>query len=134
MMSELFSENKEQSLGSECMSPDYEKKFCRLLAADIAADLQTPYASRDIVVKLLTTCLERRLCNRTGMLEDYLHSQLDILAKTFKREFSLDELDVNYQYATHAKFNNIVYAIKRKHNEELDDVVKPKPEEYFGSI
>lgn len=133
-MNKLLSENKEQSISCESAAPDYEKKFCRLLAADIAADLQTSYASRDIVVNLLTTCLERRLCKRDGMLEGYLHSQLDTLAKTLKHEFSIGDHNVNYQYATHAKFSDIVSAIKAKHKEELDAANKPKPDYYPGSI
>jgi len=133
-MNKLFNENIEQSDDCELPAPNYEKRICRLLAADLAADLQTPFASRDVVVNLLTTCLERRLCKRDGMLEGYLHSQLDILAKTLKHEFSISELDVNYQYATHAKFNDIICAIKAKHKEELDTVTKPITEEYFGSI
>jgi len=110
-MSKLFPQNQEDS-NCEIPARDYEKKFCRLLAADIAADLQISYANRDVVVNLLTTCIERRLCNRDGMLEEYLHSQLDIIAKTIRHRFSIDNsVDINYNYATHAKFNDLFDAI-----------------------
>lgn len=132
-MAELFTKFQDKSISCEMQIPDYEKKFCRLVAAEIATDLQTPYASRDVVVNLLTTCLEQELCSRDGLLEQYLHSQLDILAQNINKRFSIPDLNVNYQYATHAKLNDILLAIEKKHKKELEDAT-PKQEEYFGSI
>lgn len=103
---------------------DHDKRLARIVAAEVAASLQVGHGDRDIVVKLLTTTLEKQLCSRgDGLLEQYLHTQLDILAKTFKHEFDLDDADadVDYNYATHAKFNNIINAIKVKHNSNFGD-------------
>lgn len=127
-MNRLFPPEQEDGNCCETQAPDYEKKFCRLLAADIAADLQIPYSSRDIVVPLLSTCIERRLCNRDGMLEGYLHSQLNIIAGSLRQKFNIeDDVKVNYNYATHAKFNDILSAIQENHDKKV-----PKEDPYFG--
>ena len=125
-MNSLHNNGQEQQSESMEVNPiDHEKRFARLVAAEIAASLQVNYGDRDIVVKLLTTTLEKQLCKRGGLLEQYLHTQLDIIAQTVKNRFDLDnDLGVNYNYATHAKLMDIVEAIEKKY----------KPEQEFGTI
>ena len=119
-------ELKERSMSAEVGRTDHEKHFARLVAAEIAGNLQVNYGDRDIVVKLLATALEKQLCKSGGLLEQYLHTQLDIIAESVKHKFDIayDETGVNYGYATHAKPNDILDIIKKKYN--------PEPE--FGSI
>ena len=126
-MNELHNSDKqmkEQSMNMEVGRVDHEKHFARLVAAKIAASLQVNYGDRDIVVKLLTTTLEKQLCKSGGLLEQYLHTQLDIIAETINRKFDVSEhgVGVNYGYATHAKLNDILETIK----------VKYKPEQNFN--
>lgn len=100
----------------EVNSVNYEQQFARIMAAEIAGALQVNYGDRDIVVKLLTTTLEKSLDKRGGLLEQYLHTQLDKIANTFKRRLDLPEdTKVNYEYATHAKFEGIIMAIQNKY-------------------
>jgi len=106
--------NERVTQGCEFPMVNHEQIFVRIVAADVASYLQVDYSDSDLVVKLLTTCLERCLCARgTGLLEQYLHTQLDILANTVKRKLGLDldgTTSVDYGYATHAKLNSILTA------------------------
>lgn len=99
---------------------DSEKHFTRLVAAEVAGNLQVNYGDRDVVVKLLTSSLERLLCTREGLLEQYLHTQLDIIAQSIKFDFDVpNDVNVNYEYATHAKLKDILDYIKN--NNEITD-------------
>lgn len=126
-MNNLHNNGKEQMAeGSMETNPvNQEKQFARLVAAEIASNLQVNYGDRDVVVKLLATALEKQLCKHEGLLEQYLHTQLDIIVSGVKSRFELDDkLEVNYGYATHAKFNDIFDAIEKKYD----------PEQEFGTI
>jgi len=126
-MNELHNNGKQsESMASMEISPiNDDKFFARLVAAEVAANLQINFGDRDIVVKLLTSALEKQLCQHGGLLEQYLHTQLDILVKTIKFKFDIaDDVGVNYGYATHAKFNDILDIIKEKYD----------PEQEFGTI
>jgi hypothetical protein len=120
-------EMKERSMNMEVNRIDHEKQFARLVAAEIAGSLQVNYGDRDIVVKLLTTTLEKQLCKSGGLLEQYLHTQLDIIAETINHKFDISDygVGVNYGYATHAKLNDILETVKVKY--------KPKPD-FNGTI
>jgi len=118
-MNSLYNNRQEQQSESMEVNPvNHEKRFARLVAAEIAANLQVGYPDRDIVVKLLSTALEKQLCKRDGLLEQYLHTQLDIIARAVKNRFDIsdDEVGVNYNYATHAKLNDILDIIYKKYN------------------
>lgn len=114
-MNELHNKGKENmAAGCELPTVNHEQQFVRIVAAEVASYLQVDYHDSDLVVKLLTTCLERCLCARgTGLLEQYLHTQLDILGDSVKLKLGLDmdgTTSVDYTHATHAKFNNILEA------------------------
>jgi hypothetical protein len=113
---ESASDERQESAAIETNPVNVEERFARIVAAEVAGALKVNYGDRDIVVKLLTTDLERLFDrNSGGLLEQYLHTQLDRIADTFKRRFDLDEkIKPNYNYATHAKFENIIEAIKDK--------------------
>lgn len=128
MMNKLHNSNnnQEQCCNTTEMSPtDHEKHFARLVAADIAGNLQVNYGDRDVVVKLLTSALEKLLCNRNGLLEQYLHTQLDVIANTIRTQFLIpDDVSVDYGYATHAKLNNILRHVEGEDQAEDGDDTK----------
>jgi hypothetical protein len=98
-----------------------EERFARIVAAELAGVLKVNHADRDIVVKLLTTELERMLTKSGGLLEQYLHTQLDKIAGTLKRRFDLPEnIEVNYNYATHAKLENFIEAIQEEYETKFN--------------
>jgi len=100
---------------NEIINLEYEKNFLKIVIEELLEILQISYTERRIVSALLSTALENKISHRNGLLEQYLHAQLDILANTFKSKFDLDKsIKVNYNYATHAKFEDIITAIKEK--------------------
>jgi hypothetical protein len=126
-MNELHNNGQQsESMTSMEVNPiGHDKFFARLVAAEVAANLQINFGDRDIVAKLLTSALEKQLCRHGGLLEQYLHTQLDIIAETIKFKFDInDEVGVNYGYATHAKLNAILDIIKEKYD----------PDQEFGTI
>ncbi len=114
IMNELHNNGEEQESIAVKRGIHYqEKRFSRLVAVEIASNLQVNWNSRDVVVNLLTSTLERQLCKRDGLLQQYLHTQLDIIADTIRQQFNIDEnVGVNYNHATHAKFNDLLSNIK----------------------
>ena len=116
-----------ESLGS-CR--DFDKEFTRIIVSEIVKILQVSHSERDIITRLLYSALEDKICLRDGLLEQYLHTQLDTLADTFKSEYSgfniPDDTEVNYNYATHAKFKNIIDAVKKVTNYTKETKGTPK--------
>jgi len=115
------SANKHEADMVELPQVNHEDRFARIVAAEIAGALKVNFADRDIVVKLLTTELERVLSKRNGLLEQYLHTQLDRIGDTLRRRFDLDNsVKVNYNYATHAKLENFIEAIQNKTSSDFN--------------
>jgi hypothetical protein len=140
MMGELHDNgNKDHGLMGGCeignSNYDGDKKFCRILAEKLAEKLDIEWSERAIFQKLIYTSLYDDLCGNRGLLNQFLHMELDIIAKTLNREFRLNELtqddidqinssrpdqsseygkdiEVDYTHATHAKLNTIIKAIQ----------------------
>ena len=100
----------------ESSRPNYEFKFAQAIVDIICNVLRVTSRDRRIIEALLLEKIEPLLAKRGGLLEQYLHTQLDILADTLKEKFELsDDVSINYDYTTHAKFNDIIKAIKEKY-------------------
>lgn len=100
----------------ESSRPNYEFKFAQAIVDIICRALRVSSSDRRIVEALLLGVIERSVIRRGELLEQYLHTQLDILANTLKERFDIsDDVDVNYNYATHAKFDDIIKAIQKKY-------------------
>lgn len=104
--------NKQEYCGQqEAQQENYERLFCNRVAQIVTEALNMPWSARDTVVGLIETHLRPHLCHRGELLEQYLHSQLDILAAKVKRDLGVDQsVDINYNHATHAKFIAILEA------------------------
>jgi len=91
----------------------------------VVKKLKINYKDRQVFKDLLTSSIEEYITCKDGLLEQYLHSQLDILKTTFIREFNLDkEIKTNYGFAIHAKFNDLIKAIKETVNKDEKDYLK----------
>ena len=135
----LHSRNKSESLGCEIAGSNCEEEFTRIMSKIIAEKLDINWVDRTVFEKLIYTQLKECLCSgRDALLEQYLHTQLDIIARTFNDEFDLknmtdaeknqmpqnrgetttdaEGIGVNYGHATHAKLSSIIEAIKIKNN------------------
>ena len=108
------------------VSSVYYSKFVQLIAACVTEKLHINYDDRGVVEGLLTTGIRDELTNRGGLLDQFLHSQLDFLAETLKKKFDLDpEVRVNYENGAHAKFNNIIDALDAQMRKEKKPVKIP---------
>ena len=115
----IIYQEKQQQLESppcdaECgtNTPDYIQRVVNAICDDVINALNIEYDSRNIVVRLLRSVLLPKIADHNdGYLKQYLHSQLDILAKSVRSALGVkDSVGVNYNYATHAKFSDILKA------------------------
>lgn len=106
---------------SEIGRHDYEDRFITAVATQVVNALRIPWGSKDTVQRLLETALESVLKGRKNLLQQYLHSQLDIIVENVCRRYEV-EAETNYQYATHAKLNDLVTALVNKNTNDSDGV------------
>lgn len=92
---------------------EYDRRFLTSVCESVANNLDINYADRGSFIRLLRSCLKEYILGRNGILEQYLHSQLDKLAKDVKGNLGVPEdIGVNYRHAIHAKFRDIIdYAV-----------------------
>lgn len=101
--------------------PDIEEKFLDLICEMVVSSFKVSWQDRPLMRNVLSSVLHDAVCQRGGLLEQYLHSQLDILAKTIEREFGLDkDLKIDYNHCTHAKLDSLIQAIIEKQKSQLE--------------
>lgn len=106
---------KDAFLISEELTDDYEVKFAKIVARIVADILDVNYNDRRIVEGLVFVAIKKHFVAKGMLLEQYLHTQLDRIAQTIRSEFGIsDDVSVNYSHATHAKFSDLIKAIKEK--------------------
>lgn len=93
-------------------SINYKRRVVDVICNDIIDALNIAYSARSITLQLLRKILLPKIVNRKdGYLEQYLSSQLDILANSVRFAFDVsDTVEVNHNYSTHAKFTDILKA------------------------
>jgi len=94
-------------------APDYGDYFVWEIADLITDLLATKWPDKEIIHRILASALDT---DCKDLLEQYLHSQLEIIGRELNREFEIDE-KVATEFATHAKLDNHVKAIKQKIHE-----------------
>jgi hypothetical protein len=93
---------------SEQAQDRIEQKFVDTLTRIIVDSLCINYNERRIVRGLLKSVLTEKV---SSLLKQFLNHELELLSKTIKRKFNVTA-DVNYDYATHAKFSDILKEIE----------------------
>lgn len=98
---------------------DYGRKMARILAEIVVETLNLNYGvSRTLILEMFAGVLYEKLGGKNGLLKQYLHSQLDEMLPRFKSTFNLPEdISINYEYATHAKFADVIEEIHKKFKE-----------------
>jgi len=96
---------------TEMNMKDINKKFIESTIKCFVDALRIPYGSRDIVESLIYSAT---IDSIESLLEQYLHNELEILADTFNKKFSMDE-KINFSHVTHAKMNNIIEGIMKRY-------------------
>lgn len=71
---------------------------------------------RTIIISLLESILNKKFCKgRENIFEEYLHLQLELMLPRFIEDLDLPEdTEINYRHAPHAKFADVVKAIRTK--------------------
>ena len=99
---------------SERPQEAYGSRFAMYVSRHIASAITDDYRDKANTARLIYALLKPVMCGRDGLLEQYLHSQLDLMVDRFKRTFSLGNVSVDYNHASHAKFASIVDAIEKQ--------------------
>jgi hypothetical protein len=121
MLEKLYNTDSSEGCVCESKAPDFEEKFLTLLCDRLCELFKISWEQRPLVRNLLYAVLKDDICSRGGLLEQYLHSQLDKVLNSFVTKFELDKsLKLNYTYASHAKFNSVIDAIKDKQKALID--------------
>lgn len=105
-MIDIWPEPKE--CACESSGINYEKRFLNALCEIIVDNLRITWTDKRIVEALLNSSIEDEV---SKLLEQYLHSQLEIISREINNEFRIEEKPC-YNYATHAKLNKHIDAIK----------------------
>jgi len=92
----------------ETSGPDYEERFTKVLADQIVDVLRVPWSHKQLVKDLVISGIESGV---RRLLIQFLHSQLEIIGRSFNREFQL-EAEIETGHATHAKMSQFIDAIK----------------------
>jgi hypothetical protein len=114
-------DSEKPGLAIEMNMEDIREKFITTTIKCIVDALRVPWKSRDLVEPLIYSAIADNVRN---LLEQYLHHELEILAHTFNREFSMNE-KINFNYATHAKMNNIIEGIMQRYGRRRKVVPVP---------
>lgn len=102
MLKRVYSPNSDWGIigGESHCRYDYKKKFIQLICKLVLEKLKT---GGTIVNSLLESAIEKET---EKMLDDYLHSQLDIIMEKFNKKYKL-ECTVRHDYATYDKLDAI---------------------------
>ena len=93
---------------------DIEQEIVKEVCACVADALGVPYPERRIVLPLLERAIGEKINNNTGpgLLQQYQAYVLDKSSERLVKELELGNVKVNHGHATHAKFADIIEAIK----------------------
>ena len=103
----------EQEVTSEHRGrPDYEKTFKNHVYNTFIDALGIEPIERRTVKNLLESAVGDKI---SQLMQEYLHSQLEILANSVKDQLDVDKsIQPNWSFASHAKFLDILEAAKKK--------------------
>lgn len=101
-------------INTESRGDNIEKKFADNICNSIVNILDINYNDRRIVNSLLQKIIGESIKGRQGLLNQYESYVLDKSSERIVKEFELGDVSINHSYATHAKFADIIKAIKAK--------------------
>jgi hypothetical protein len=125
-----------EGMAVESMGNDIESKFIDEICELMINSLEISYNERRIVKPLLKKSFEAKLNNRwgkeQGLLQQYETYIVDTISERIIRDLDLPEdTKPNHDYSTHAKFSDIIKAIKVKYS--IKDQRKEKIQQ-LGSV
>jgi transcriptional regulatory protein LevR len=97
----------------EIKRDDTEEKVVKLIVDIVCKNLNITWNDRRVVNALLENVIGAHLIGRQKLLEQYLHTQLDIIVEKYVKKYDLSkEIKVNYSHTTHAKLDDLMDAIR----------------------
>jgi len=124
----IYSTERElNNIPCESKRDDVENKFVNEVCESVIEILNVGYNERRIVFPLLVGLLTPKINehypkDKKGLLQQYEEYILDKSSERIIRDFDLGDVKINHENALHAKFNDIIEAIKvkiKKDNEHI---------------
>lgn len=116
-----YAERRETEIMNQ---PSMEGKFINQLVEIVVDALGVHWNDRRIITALLKTSIREKLDHRfggEGLLQQYEAYVLDHAGARIKHDLGIPEdVVVNHDYATHAKYADIVDYIKENFEEKID--------------
>ena len=116
----MIYQTEEQRTNSMCESSDdcVEEKFVRETCSIVVDAIGVYWTDKPMVNNLLHNAISDKLNNHYkvfGLLQQYEAHILDRVSRDLIKTFGLTS-KVNHNYATHAKFSDIVNELEKKFN------------------
>lgn len=108
-------DEKREGQCHEVKVDNIEDRFLSAITDTVVEAMGIEWKDKIVVKNILQTAIGEQIYD---LLEQFLNGSLDRMKPNFKVEFGLDDNDnvkIDYDYATHAKFSSIIKAIKNKH-------------------
>ena len=107
---------------------DIGNRFLEEVVTMFAESIDISWKDRNTFISILKNYMKN---NFNSMLREYLDYQLTIAAASMIKELDLpSDTKVNVEYAIHAKYSDLIEAVKHK----IDIMTKPPVKKKFGSI
>lgn len=118
---------------AESKGPEYEEKFVKILCDDLCKILGVSWHDQRIVSEVLKFVLNDKV---RVLLDQYLNSQLEMIARGFKYDFNLLNAKIDHEYAVHARFDSLKEELRKNIKDEIVNRLgktTPKSEETLVS-
>jgi spore maturation protein CgeB len=102
----------------EMSNNNIEQEFIKRMCEYVSEALNISYLEKRNFESLLFNNLKNKIDNNSndGLLQQYEKYILDTTSKKIIDELNLGDVKVNHEFATHAKFKDIVNKIKENYN------------------
>src|SRR4030042_5776591 len=112
---------EDRGVMGESKGPEYEEKFVKILCDDLCKILGVSWHDQRIVTEVLKFTLNDKI---RDLLDQYLNSQLEMIARGFKHDFKLPEAKIDHEYVVHARFDSLKEELRKSIKEYVNDKLR----------